>query len=92
MPVNPTDQGIQVERWYEDYQTGKPTTSATEGDLVRVRLRVTLPSERSFVVVDDPLPAGLEAIDLSLRTAGGLRGPGVAEPEGDATEGDNESR
>ena len=92
VPVNPTDQGIQVERWYEDYQTGKPTTSATEGDLVRVRLRVTLPSERSFVVVDDPLPAGLEAIDLSLRTAGGQGGPGLEAPEGDAAEGDNESR
>ena len=92
VPVNPTDQGIQVERWYEDYQTGKPTTTATEGDLVRVRLRVTLPSERSFVVVDDPLPAGLEAIDLSLRTTGGQGGPGLDAPEGDAAEGDNESR
>ena len=92
IPVNPVDQGIQVERWYEDYQTGKPTTSATEGDLVRVRLRVTLSNERSFVVLDDPLPAGLEAIDLSLRTAGGVGGPGVEAPEGDDAEGAGEAR
>ena len=44
------------------------------------------------MVVDDPLPAGLEAIDLSLRTTGGQGGPGLEAPEGDAAEGDNESR
>ncbi len=80
MPVNPEDRGIRVERWYEDYRTGKPITTIAEGELVRVRLRVTVPSERSFVVLDDPLPAGLEAIDLSLRTVGGIGGPGQTEP------------
>ncbi|MHB1327578.1 MAG: alpha-2-macroglobulin family protein [Gemmatimonadales bacterium] len=79
VPVNPEDRGIRVERWYEDYRTGKPITSVAEGELVRVRLRVTVPSERSFVVLDDPLPAGLEAIDLSLRTVGGIGGPGQTE-------------
>jgi alpha-2-macroglobulin len=44
---------------------------------VRVRLRLSVPSERAFVVLDDALPAGLEAVDLSLRTAGGLAGPGA---------------
>ena len=43
---------------------------------MRVRLRVTVPSERHFVVLDDALPAGLEAVDLSLRTVGGVPGPG----------------
>ena len=78
-PVNPDDHGIRVERWYENYVTGKPTTSVVEGDLVRVRLRLTIPSQRAFVVLDDPLPAGLEAVDLSLKTAGGIAGPGRAE-------------
>jgi uncharacterized protein YfaS (alpha-2-macroglobulin family) len=40
---------------------------------------VTVPSERHFVVLDDALPAGLEAVDLSLRTAGGVPGPGAAD-------------
>jgi uncharacterized protein YfaS (alpha-2-macroglobulin family) len=33
---------------------------------------------RQFVILDDALPAGLEAIDLSLRTASALPGPGTA--------------
>ena len=85
--VNPEDHGIRVERWYEDYLTKKPTTSVTEGDLVRVRLRITVPTDRAFVVLDDPLPAGLEAIDLSLKTVGGVAGPGAA-PE---TQSDEDS-
>lgn len=31
-----------VERWYENVQTGAPFAQATEGDLVRVRLRLTV--------------------------------------------------
>jgi uncharacterized protein YfaS (alpha-2-macroglobulin family) len=71
-PLNPVDRGISVERWYERVDTRRPTTSVNAGDLVRVRLRITVPSERHFVVVDDPLPAGLEAVDLSLRTVAPL--------------------
>ncbi len=78
-PVTPDQQGISVERWYEDYATGKPITSAPEGSLVRVRLRITLPAERRFLALEDPLPAGLEAVDLSLRTTG-LPGPGAKAP------------
>jgi len=71
-PVTPFDQGIQVERWYERYETGQPVTTVAEGDLVRVRLRIKVPVQRHFVVLDDALPAGLEAVDLSLRTQGAL--------------------
>jgi uncharacterized protein YfaS (alpha-2-macroglobulin family) len=78
-PVRPGDRGIQVDRWYESYETGKPVTEVAEGELVRVRLRLTVPAERHFVILDDALPAGLEAVDLSLRTAGGLPGPGAAD-------------
>jgi len=80
-PVTPDQQGIQVERWYEDYDTGKPIVSAPEGSLVRVRLRITVTADRQFVALTDPLPAGLEAVDLSLRTTGQLPGPGATPPE-----------
>ena len=80
-PVTPDQQGIQVERWYEDYDTGKPIVSAPEGSLVRVRLRISVAADRQFVALTDPLPAGLEAVDLSLRTTGQLPGPGAAAPE-----------
>ncbi|MGE0352643.1 MAG: alpha-2-macroglobulin, partial [Gemmatimonadales bacterium] len=79
-PVNPDINGITVERWYESYPDGKPVTEVSEGDLVRVRLRLTTPSTRYFVVLDDALPAGLEAIDLSLRTAA-APGVGLNAPE-----------
>ncbi len=75
-PVTPSDDGIRVERWYEHYNHATPTVSAVEGDLVRVRVRITVPSERYFVVLDDALPAGLEAVDLSLRTVAPAAGPG----------------
>ncbi|HEU4698621.1 MAG TPA: alpha-2-macroglobulin family protein [Gemmatimonadales bacterium] len=89
--VRPDARGIRVERWYEDYATGKPIVSAPAGALVRVRLRVTVPDERHMVVLDDPLPAGLEAVDLSLRTTGALPGPGAtAERPGEAPEAEGE--
>jgi alpha-2-macroglobulin len=74
-PVRPDDAGITVERWYETLADGKPTMRVAPGDLVRVRLRVTVPADRQFVVLDDALPAGLEAVDVSLRTQGEI--PGV---------------
>jgi uncharacterized protein YfaS (alpha-2-macroglobulin family) len=73
-PVRPGEQGIQVERWYERYDEPTPLTSVAEGELVRVKLRITVPNERQFVVIDDALPAGLEAVDLSLKTVGTLPG------------------
>jgi len=90
-PVRPDERGIAVERWYERYADGKPVSEIAEGELVRVRLKVTVPSERHFVVLDDALPAGLEAVDLSLLTTGGLPGPGTADTvsrePGDAEDG-----
>jgi alpha-2-macroglobulin len=91
-PVRPDERGIAVERWYERYDDGKPVTEVAEGELVRVRLRVTAPSERHFVVLDDALPAGLEAVDLSLLTTGGLPGPGAADTsarEGGSSDGES---
>ena len=92
-PVKPDIRGIVVERWYERFDDGKPIKEVKEGDLVRVRLRVTVPADRQFVVVEDPLPAGLEPIDNSLLTNRGL--DALASPEsrraapGDEQVGDN---
>ncbi|HEX8319173.1 MG2 domain-containing protein [Longimicrobium sp.] len=66
--ATPLDRGIAVERWYETLDTRRPITSVVEGQVVRVRLRLTVPDDRQMVILDDPLPAGLEAVDLSLRT------------------------
>jgi len=84
-------KGIVVARWYEDYETGRPVTTVQEGALVRVRLRITVSAERSFLALTDPLPAGLEAVDLSLRTTGEF-GPGAdgGDDEGEGREDDGE--
>lgn len=68
-PTRPLDRGIVVERWTEDPETARPITQASAGALVRVRVRITVPEERTFMAVDDPLPAGFEPVDLTLRTA-----------------------
>jgi len=68
-PTRPDAQGIVVERWYERFEDGTPVTQVNEGDLVRGRLRITAPADREFVAVEDLLPAGLEVVDVSLRTS-----------------------
>lgn len=70
--TRPVANGVTVERWYERFDNGEPATEVREGELVRVRLRVTVPNQREFLAVEDHLPAGLEAVDLSLRTSGTL--------------------
>ncbi|MCU0635432.1 MAG: MG2 domain-containing protein [Gemmatimonadaceae bacterium] len=92
-PVTPLDKGIIVERWYESFATGKPVTAIAAGELVRVKVRVTVPRERGFVVVDDALPGGLEPVDLSLRTASiatGLSGRPLATPDHTSVSGEEE--
>src|SRR5262249_20169305 len=56
-----------------------PDRSASKfsgGDLVLADVVIVTPSPREFVVIDDPLPAGLEAVDANLSTtASWLRVP-----------------
>jgi len=72
-------QGITVERRIQrlddrgqpvgpDMLTGDGTVTLGSGEMVRVILRVNSNSERSYVVVDDALPAGLEALNTALAT------------------------
>ncbi len=76
-PTAPEIKGLVVERWYERFDDGRTVTAVDEGELVRVRLRVTASASRDFVAVEDVLPAGLETVDLTLRTTGTL-GPFIS--------------
>ncbi|MHC1742587.1 MAG: alpha-2-macroglobulin [Syntrophobacteraceae bacterium] len=66
--------GIEVHREYSVERDGKwvllgsPAELKT-GELVRVDLYVGVPAERHFVVVQDPLPGGLEPVNRDLATA-----------------------
>lgn len=65
--IKSLDNGIIVSREY--YLPGDlkhPLTVAKQGDLLLVRLTIIAPNDLHYLVVDDPLPAGLEAVDQTL--------------------------
>ncbi|RME47767.1 MAG: alpha-2-macroglobulin, partial [Chloroflexi bacterium] len=89
--MKPLDRGIVIGRQYfkVDPRTFQPTgeiaESAKVGDVVQVKLTIIAPTDLYYLLVEDPLPAGFEAIDTSLRTASAAaQGPQFQEvvPEG----------
>jgi hypothetical protein len=66
--------GIEIHREYSLEREGewrllKSPMALKRGDLVRVDLFVSLPAAGNFVVVDDPVPGGLEPVNRDLATA-----------------------
>jgi hypothetical protein len=59
---------IGIERLYLDPETNKSLTSFEAGQLVLVRLRIWMPEDGSYMIVEDSLPAGLEALNERLNT------------------------
>jgi alpha-2-macroglobulin len=59
---------IQVNRTYLDPATGRPITTTVAGQLVQVQLEVRLNDQASFMLVEDYLPGGLEALNENLNT------------------------
>lgn len=67
--IQPLDQGVSLARQYFTLDDPKtPITQIERGELVQVRLTIVAPAAVHYVVIDDPLPAGLEAIDESILT------------------------
>lgn len=82
------DKGILVGRQYlaVDPATLKPTGQAAEGvrvgDYVLAKVTLVAPETLHYVVVEDPLPAGFEAVNVSLRTASqAAQGPTIHQGE-----------
>lgn len=61
------DEGIAVVKRIESLD-GKPLDTVQPGSLVVVTVEVAVPQECLFVVVDDPLPAGLEGVNPEFQT------------------------
>ena len=55
----------------------QPLTEARVGDEVEVRITLIAPRDLHFLAVEDPLPAGAEAVDLSLTASQAAREPGL---------------
>ncbi len=49
---------------------GEQVDSLKVGNLYKIQLRVILPMQRQYIVVEDPLPAGFEPVNLRLASAG----------------------
>ncbi len=65
------DEGLSVLKAIEtvkEPQAGKGTFKA--GTVVKITLSIITNQARNFIVVEDPVPAGFEIVDLSLQTAG----------------------
>jgi uncharacterized protein YfaS (alpha-2-macroglobulin family) len=65
--LGPRDEGMAVTKSYAS-QDGRPLAAVAPGSLVVVTLELAVPQETLFVVVDDPLPAGLEAVNPAFLT------------------------
>ena len=68
--IQPLDQGVSLAREYFTLDDPKtPITEIKRGEIVRVRLTIVAPTGLHYLVIDDPLPAGFEAVDSSLNTS-----------------------
>ncbi len=74
-------EGFSISRTVKNRETGKTlVTFGTEppatidlqaGDVLEIELQYNVPQAGYHLVIDDPLPAGCEAIDASLKTTSG---------------------
>jgi len=68
--VKALDRGIILSRsYYRLDDPAKPVTQAAPGEVLRAKITVIAPTALHYVLIDDPLPAGLEGIDTSLQTS-----------------------
>jgi uncharacterized protein YfaS (alpha-2-macroglobulin family) len=95
--VAPLNRGVVVSREYRLAECGTspagggetdpkkecpPITQARVGDVINVKLTIIASHSLQYLVVEDPLPAGTEAIDTSLRTTSvAAEGPEVRRTE-----------
>ncbi len=71
--LEPVDRGIIVQRRYSFADCAEDAAcpdvrEAKLGDVIRVDLTIIAPNDLYYVMVEDPLPAGGEAIDTGLAT------------------------
>jgi uncharacterized protein YfaS (alpha-2-macroglobulin family) len=82
------ENGIAIDRSYAPFVengTRPASTTFKAGELVLVTLTLNLPSERRYVAVTDPLPAGFEAVESWFATTSGTL---AADQNRDRDEGD----
>jgi uncharacterized protein YfaS (alpha-2-macroglobulin family) len=67
--VKALSRGIIVARQYSPVdEPERFVDGAKVGDVIKVKLTIVAPSSLHYLVVEDPLPAGCEGVDVSLKT------------------------
>jgi hypothetical protein len=66
--VKAMERGLVVSRQYSRQGENQAITEAKVGDFIQVKLTLVAPTNLHYVVVEDYLPAGAEALDSSLAT------------------------
>ena len=68
--VQPLDRGIILSRRYVDADDRETAiTEIEQGETFLARLTIVVPNSLHYAVIEDYLPAGVEAIDQSLKTS-----------------------
>jgi len=80
----PVTSGYRVTKTLVPIETRRPASSGrwSEGDLVRVRLEIEAQSDMTWVVVDDPIPAGASHLGTGLARQSSLAAEGGEAPRG----------
>jgi uncharacterized protein YfaS (alpha-2-macroglobulin family) len=79
--VQPLNRGVIISRSYfraDDPET--PIESIAQGETFLARLTIVAPNTLHYLMVEDYLPAGLEAVDTSLATSQQVAGQGLLKP------------
>lgn len=76
-PRPKTLKGIEIKKSYQVQRKGKWVTlkkgmKIKRGELIAIDLMIGLPTARHYVIVDDPVPAGLESLNTDLATTSGV--------------------
>lgn len=67
-PMPPRDEGMAVFKLYTRVKDGKRATDFRAGETYKVTLSVVTPAQRRFVVLEDPVPAGMEVVQTTFET------------------------
>jgi uncharacterized protein YfaS (alpha-2-macroglobulin family) len=65
MPREPVAQGIAVARVLKA-AGGAAATTITAGELATIEVTVSVDTQQDYIVIEVPLPAGLEAVDTTI--------------------------
>jgi len=78
------NRGIIVSRQYTLLDHPERTVDSVKiGDVIQVKLTIIAPNDLHYLVVEDPLPAGCEAVDTSLKTTSSAgQGPELEKTDG----------